>query len=72
MGDDFAKETTMSKILDMALQKRRGQGRRKKGFDLRKHFLQTQLIRTLSSDINKILTSREKRRRAAQLYLKDL
>ncbi|VDO96411.1 unnamed protein product [Heligmosomoides polygyrus] len=64
--------TVMGRILDVALQKRRGQGRRKKGFSLHKHFLQTRLIRTLSSDIQKILFVREKRRSAAHLYLKDL
>ncbi|EYC06267.1 hypothetical protein Y032_0077g1113 [Ancylostoma ceylanicum] len=70
--DDVAREEAMSRILDLAIRKRRRMNRRKKGYNLRNDFLQTRLIGTLCSDLKKILELREKRRKAAELYLKDL
>ncbi|KAL6725254.1 hypothetical protein Aduo_007319 [Ancylostoma duodenale] len=70
--DDVAREEAMSRILDLAIRKRHRMSRRKKGYNLRNDFLQTRLIGTLCSDLKKILELREKRRKAAELYLKDL
>lgn len=70
--DDVAREKAMSRILDLAIRKRRRMSRRKKGYNLRNDFLQTRLISSLCSDIKRILELREKRRKAAEHYLKDL
>ncbi|PIO72315.1 hypothetical protein TELCIR_05764 [Teladorsagia circumcincta] len=72
LEDDMTREQMLSRILDLALRKRRGQSRRKKGYNLRKDILQTRLIRFLSGDIKKILMIREKRRSRAEGYLKGL
>ncbi|KAK6745287.1 hypothetical protein RB195_011797 [Necator americanus] len=70
--DDVIREEMMSRILELAIKKRRRMNRRKRGYSLRNDFLQARLISTLCSDIKQILELREKRRKIAELYLKDL
>ncbi|KAK6034374.1 hypothetical protein COOONC_28116 [Cooperia oncophora] len=72
LEDDMTREEMLTRVLDLALRKRRGQSRRKRSSNLRKDILQTRLIRFLSCDIKKILMIREKRRSLAQGYLKGL
>uniref|UniRef100_A0A7I4YF80 30S ribosomal protein S15 n=1 Tax=Haemonchus contortus TaxID=6289 RepID=A0A7I4YF80_HAECO len=72
LEDEVTREKMMSRILNLALQKKRGQSRRKKGYNLRKDILQIRLIRFLSGDIRKTLMIREKRRSRAEGYLKGL
>ncbi|CAJ0597169.1 unnamed protein product [Cylicocyclus nassatus] len=70
--DEMMREKTMSRILDLAIRKRRRMKRRKRGYSLRDDFLQTRLISTLCSNLKEIMEQREKRRKAAEYYLKDL
>ncbi|KHJ89329.1 hypothetical protein OESDEN_10850 [Oesophagostomum dentatum] len=70
--DDLKSEETMTRILEIAIRKRRRLKRCKRGYSLHDDFLQTRLISTLCSRIKQILDLREKRRKAAEFYLKDL